>query len=315
MKHARTRRARIQVEAAHLEYLRPRIRGLGLDMDQQAFSIVTGRGPGETASAMLARKLDGRLNELKKALSKIKKTDTTQRVKRSSCKRITLIGYTNTGKTSLMNALAGVNLSAEDKPFETLNSTTRCLSNHGGDVLLSDTVGFIRRLPNRLLASFESTLEVIKEASLLVLVVDISDNEKELHLNTTLDLLAKLKADKIPRIYVFNKLDLLDDEPSYNSLARLSQGHKFVTLSSHSQDAVNRLRDTLLAAVRSEQHPIRVFVPYSNSDVLSTIYGKCRVVSTDAATDGLFFTLEGESHVVTKIHDSLKASVREVQNA
>jgi 50S ribosomal subunit-associated GTPase HflX len=130
-----------------------------------------------------------------------------------------------------------------------------------------------------------------------------------------LDLLAKLKADKIPRIYVFNKLDLLDDEPSYNSLARLSQGHKFVTLSSHSQDAVNRLRDTLLAAVRSEQHPIRVFVPYSNSDVLSTIYGKCRVVSTDAATDGLFFTLEGESHVVTKIHDSLKASVREVQNA
>ncbi|MGD9367779.1 MAG: GTPase HflX [Desulfobacteraceae bacterium] len=315
MKHARTRRARIQVEAAHLEYLRPRIRGLGLDMDQQAYSIVTGRGPGETASAMLARKLDGRLNELKKALSKIKKTDTTQRVRRLSCKQITLIGYTNAGKTSLMNALAGVNLSAKDKPFETLNSTTRCLSNHGGDVLLSDTVGFIRRLPNRLLASFASTLEVIKEASLLILVVDISDNEKELHLNTTLDLLAKLKADKIPRIYVFNKLDLLDDEPSYDSLARLSQGHKFVTLSSHSQDAVNMLRDTLLAAVRSEQRPIRVFVPYSNSDVLSTIYGKCRVVSTDAATDGLFFALEGESHIVMKIHDSLKANGREVQNA
>jgi GTP-binding protein HflX len=315
MKHARTRRARVQVEIAHLEYLRPRIRGLGLDMDQQASSIVTGRGPGETASAMLARKLDGRLAELKKALLKIKKTDATQRMNRSSCKQITLIGYTNAGKTSLMNALAGETLSARDKPFETLDSTTRCLSTHGGDILLSDTVGFIRRLPNRLFASFESTLQEIRESDLLVIVVDISDIEKELHLEVATTLLEKLKADKIPRIYVFNKTDLLDAEPPYDVLARLSDGHKFVAVSSCNQGSVGKLQKMLLAAARSRQIPARVFVPYSRSDILSIVYGKCRVVRTDASEDGLYITVEGDPHIITKIKGGINGSEEEVKHA
>ncbi len=305
MKHARTRRSKIQVEVAHLEYLRPRIRGLGLDMDQQAPGIITGRGPGETASALMARKLDKRLSELKKALSKIKKSSTTQSMRRNSCKQITLIGYTNAGKTSLMNALAGVNLSAQNKPFETLDTTTRCLSCHGGDVLLSDTVGFIRRLPNRLLASFESTLGGIKEASLLILVVDVSDNEKELHLNTTLKLLTRLGAEKIPRVYVFNKIDRLKNEPSNKELSTLSQGHKFVSLSCHDRAAVNALRDTLLSEVRFEQRSIQLFVPYSAGDIFSMIYSQCRVVNTDTAGNGLLFTLEGEAHIITKIEKKL----------
>ncbi|MCP4345638.1 MAG: GTPase HflX [Desulfobacterales bacterium] len=310
MKHARTRRAKVQVEIAHLEYLRPRIRGLGLDMDQQASSIVTGRGPGETASAMLARKLDGRLSELKKALSKIKKTTTVQRVKRTSCKQVSLVGYTNAGKTSLMNALTGVKLSVRNRPFETLDTTTRSLSCHGGDVLLSDTVGFIRRLPDRLFASFESTLEGIKEASLLVLVADVSDKEKELHLSTTLKVLAKLGAEKIPVLYVFNKVDLLDNEPSSEYLSRLSQGHKFVCLNSCDRDAVGFLRDSILAEVRSEQYSTQLFVPYAASDVFSMIYAQCRVVSADAENNGLLFTLEGEPHIVTRI----KARINEVCN-
>ncbi len=251
MKHAKTRRSRIQVEVAHLEYLRPRIRGLGLDMDQQASSIVTGRGPGETASAMLARKLDGRLSELKKALLKIKKSDTTQRSGRNTCKQITLVGYTNAGKTSLMNGLAGATLSAKNKPFETLDTTTRSLSCHGGDVLLSDTVGFIRELPDSLLSSFESTLEGIKEASLLLLVVDISDREKELHLNTTHKLLEKL-----------------------------SRNHKFVSINSHNSEAVSMLRDILLSEVRKEQQPAQLYVPYNGIDAFLMVYSTCPVVHT-----------------------------------
>lgn len=301
MKHARTRRAKVQVEIAHLEYLRPRIRGLGLDMDQQASSIVTGRGPGETASAMLARKLDGRLSELKKVLSKIRKTTTVQRVRRTPCKQVALVGYTNAGKTSLMNALTNVRLSVRDRPFETLDTTTRCLSSHGGDVLLSDTVGFIRRLPDRLFASFESTLEGINDASLLVLVADVSDNEKELHLDTTLKVLAKLGAEMIPILYVFNKTDLLENKPSYEDLSRLSQGRKFVCLSSHDQEAVGSLRDSILAEVRSEQCSAQLFVPYAASDMFSMVYAQCRVISADAKKEGLLFTLEGEPHIVTKI--------------
>lgn len=305
-KHARTKRAKIQVEVAHLDYLRPRIRGLGLDMDQQASSIVTGRGPGETASALLARKLDGRLLELRKALANIKNASATQRLGRSSCKQITLVGYTNAGKTSLMNGLAGTSLSAKNKPFETLDMTTRRLSCHGGDVLLSDTVGFIRRLPNSLLASFESTLEGIKDASLLVLVVDMSDNEKELHIDTTLKLLAKLGADKIPRLYVFNKMDLLKKEPSAKVLITLSRGNKFVSVNCHNKEAVKLLRKRLLAEVRSEQLPTQLLVPYTASTVISMIYAQCRVVSTDASDDGLLFTVEGVPHIVAEIEKKIK---------
>ena len=154
LRHARTRRAKIQVEIAQLEYLRPRIRGVGLDMDQQTGGMPNARGPGETASELLARKLDDRLLQLQKTLRKLTTSSETQREKRSDCKRIVLVGYTNAGKTSLMNALASTELSARGRPFETLDTTSRCLTRHGGDVIISDTVGVIRRLPPRLLASF-----------------------------------------------------------------------------------------------------------------------------------------------------------------
>ncbi len=310
-RHAKTRRAKIQVEIAHLEYLRPRIRGLGLDMDQQASSIVTGRGPGETASAMLARKLDGRLSELGKSLSKIKKSDITQREGRNITKQIALVGYTNAGKTSLMNALAGENLSAKNKPFETLDTTTRCLSSYGGDVLLSDTVGFIRRLQDSLLSSFMSTLDGIKEASLLVLVVDISDKEKELHLDTTLKLLKKIGAEKVHRLYVFNKTDLLNNVPAERELKRLSDGCKFVSLNCHNRESIRLLRDTILSEARSKQSSTRLFVPYKATDVFSRIYAQCRVTNTDAVNDGLLVTIEGEPHIIK----NLKKRISEVYNA
>jgi GTP-binding protein HflX len=143
LRHARTRRARVQVEIAHLEYLRPRIRGVGLVMDQQAGGVMRGRGPGETASELLARQMDGRLAELKKALARLQRAGDRQRAGRNDCGRISLVGYTNAGKTTLMNALTAAGLSARDAPFETLDTTSRCLTRHGGDVLLSDTVGFI----------------------------------------------------------------------------------------------------------------------------------------------------------------------------
>src|SRR6185369_13908085 len=123
---------------------------------------------------------------LRKALTRLETSAKTQRQQRAECKRMVLVGYTNAGKTSLMNALTAAELSARDMPFETLDTTSRCLTRHGGDVLISDTVGFIRRLPERLLASFQSTLAEITEASLLLIVVDAGDDEWKLHLETTL---------------------------------------------------------------------------------------------------------------------------------
>lgn len=215
VKHASSRKSKIQVEIAQLKYLRPRIRGIGLNMDQQSGGIMGGRGAGETASELLARQLDKRLVQLQKLATKLSSISVNQRKQRSQCKRISLVGYTNAGKTSLMNGLSNADLSVKNQVFETLDSTTRRIGNEVyGDVLLTDTVGFIRDLPKHLMDSFESTLAEITETDLLVIVLDSSDTEVELQLDTTLDILTKLNASNIPRLFVFNKLDLL--EPNFD---------------------------------------------------------------------------------------------------
>jgi GTPase len=309
LRHARTRRARIQIEVAQLEYLRPRIRGIGLDMDQQMGGMARARGPGETASELMARKLDGRLEELHKALRRLEASGRTQRQQRDACKRMVLVGYTNAGKTSLMNALTGASLSARDMPFETLDTTSRCLTRHGGDVLISDTVGFIRRLPDRLLASFESTLAEIVEASLLVIVVDASDHERELHMQTTRELIEKIGAKDVPRFYVFNKLDRLTSTPG-EELARWSEGHPWAALSSRDARAIAALEEALLRAVRREETVFSTFVPYAASDVLALVYGKCRVLDSEAVDDGLSLRVQGPAPVISRIRAALEEMTR-----
>ena len=282
LQHARTRRAKIQVEIARLEFLRPRIRGLGLDMDQQTGGNKYARGAGETASELMARKLDDRLKELKKALLGCETSSLTQRQQRSACKRIALVGYTNAGKTSLMNALTDARLSARNMPFETLDTTSRCLTRHGGEVVLSDTVGFIRRLPERLLASFQSTLSEINDAALLVIVVDASDPERLLQLETTLQMLEQMGAAALPRFYVFTKLDRL---PATSDVAEL--------------------HEKLLAAVRGQEEERRLFVPYEASGILALIYAKCRVIENEATEAGLALVVQGPAAVMSRISQSL----------
>jgi GTP-binding protein HflX len=310
LRHARTRRAKIQIELAQLEYLRPRIRGVGLDMDQQTGGMARARGPGETASELLARKLDGRLDELRKALRRLSTSEKTQRRKRGACKRMALVGYTNAGKTSLMNALTGAGLSARDMPFETLDTTSRCLTRHGGDVLLSDTVGFIRRLPDRLLASFASTLAEAVEASLLVIVVDVSDPERELHLRTTREILDTIGAGEIPRFFVFNKLDRLHSPPDEEELARSCHGDPWAALSSHDPHAVAALAEALLRAVRSEEQEITAFVPYAASEASSLVYGKCRILESEAHERGIRLRIQGPAQVIARVRAALGKEAR-----
>jgi GTP-binding protein HflX len=301
LRHARTRRAKIQVELAQLEYLRPRIRGVGLDMDQQTGGSARARGPGETASELLARKLDARLEALKKALRRLETSAETQRRQRSGCRRIALVGYTNAGKTSLMNALTAAGLSARDRPFETLDTTSRCLARHGGDVVLSDTVGFIRRLPERLLASFESTLSEIVEASLLVVVVDASDPERELHLETTRTVLERMGAAAIPRVCVFNKMDRVEGAAHARDFARWSEGSPWVALSAGDSAAVAGLQATLLEAARADEHEVTAFVPYDAAEILALVYGKCRVLEGIASERGLMLRVRGPRAVVARL--------------
>ena len=307
LKHASTRRAKIQIEIAQLEYLRPRIRGVGIDMDQQMGGVAGSRGPGETASELLARGLDNRLVELRKAHARLKRAGENSRSRRERCQCVALVGYTNAGKTSLMNALTGESLSSRDRPFETLDTVSRSLSRHGEDVLLSDTVGFIRRLPERLLASFETTLAEVREASLLALVVDISDYEWSQHLQITTELLERLGAGDAPRFFIFNKIDLLPQRPARVFFEKIANDSPFAVVSSLDEASVAQLREALLKVVREEQEERTLFVPYSETVTLNLIYGGCRVIETESLEGGLRLTFQGPPGVVGRIESSLEA--------
>ncbi len=296
-KHATTARARTQVEIAHLQYLRPRIRGIGLDMDQQAGGVMGSRGAGDTASELLARRLDGRLAELRRRLARLKVSDRAQRARRSDCARVALVGYTNAGKTSLMNALTEADLSVRDRPFETLDTTSRSLSRHGGDVLLSDTVGFIRDLPLRLYDSFETTLAEVADASVLVVVLDVSDPEHEAQLAETDAVLERLGAGQTPRFVVFNKADRCDGL-NEGALRRIAGEAPFAVVSTRDPQAIAALRERLLEVARVDHASREIFVPYERVDLVETIYARCRVQRSTAAPTGTQFLIEGPPHVV-----------------
>lgn len=302
-KHASSPQARAQVEIAHLQYLRPRIRGIGLNMDQQAGGIMGSRGSGETASELFARRLDDRLAEMKRRLAKFEVAARSQRKRRQNCRRIVLVGYTNAGKTSLMNALTSAGLSVRDRPFETLDTTSRCLSRHGGEILLSDTVGFIRRLPERLFASFESTLSEAAEASLQVIVLDASDPERAAHLEETQRVLAKLGAGDVPRFIVFNKIDQLEDlEVARPHLEKLAGRVPFMFVSAHDSLQAEELREKLLDAVRKATVTKRIFVRHDRAEVLREIYSQTRVLETEATEHGTQFTLEADATTFESIY-------------
>jgi GTP-binding protein HflX len=299
-RNARSRKARIQVEIAQLEYLRPRIRGLGLDMDQQAGGIMGGKGAGETASELMARRIDDRLVQLRRTFQQVQRAGELQRKRRDNCERIALVGYTNAGKTSLMNALTGADLSAKDQPFETLDTTSRALTRHGGDVLVGDTVGFIRELPARLMASFESTLAEMREATLLVIVVDLSDPEWTLHLQITHGMITRLEADELARFYVFNKADRVADIP-HARLAETVSPHPYAVLSAHDEEAVDKLREALIAQARGAHRTVTMELPYAAGAVTAEIYATCRVLDTTSTDTGLRMTFQGPPQAVARI--------------
>lgn len=293
LRNARSKRSRIQVEIAHLEFLRPRIRGLGLDMDQQAGGVMNGKGAGETASELLARQLDGRLVQLRRQAERLDRSATLRRQRSEGVPRVALVGYTNAGKTSLMNALTGSELSARARPFETLDTTTRALTRHGGDVLLGDTVGFIRDLPERLLPSFASTLVDALDASLLALVLDASDPEWPLHLRTTEEVLDQVGGGAIPRLLVFNKCDAADVLPD------VDRDH--VHVSALDPASVAMLRERLIDLARPDTVETWLDLPYDQPERHRAVYRDCVVLASHAGETSLRVKVRGAAAVVGKL--------------
>jgi GTP-binding protein HflX len=209
-----------------------------------------------------------------------------------------------------MNALCHAELSVRDRPFETLDTTTRCLTRHGGDVLLSDTVGFIRRLPDRLFASFESTLAEITEASLLLVVVDASDPELEEHLRLIETVLGRLGAAALPRFVVFNKSDRPNTARAAEELARLAGGHAHLVASAHDPRTVDGVREAVLAAARARNAVREVFVAYDRGELGGRIYSQCRVLRTRATPRGTQFLIEGAPSIVEQLARACRKRTR-----
>lgn len=208
---ARTAQARVQVELAQYQYLLPRLKGLWKHLERQGGGIGT-RGPGETEIETDRRIVKDKISLLRKRLSEIDKQSFTQRKERGELIRVALVGYTNVGKSTLMNLLSKSDVFAENKLFATLDTTTRKVVLENTPFLLSDTVGFIRKLPHHLVESFKSTLDEVREADILVHVVDISHPKYEEQMGVVNKTLQELKAFDKPILVVFNKMDRYEAE-------------------------------------------------------------------------------------------------------
>jgi len=274
-RHAKSREARLQVEIARLSYVAPRLRESGGKSERQQ-----GRGAGDTAMELDKRKIRDRIAELREELLAIAKSQGNRRQARKDQLRVALVGYTNAGKSSLMRALTGSDVLVEDKLFATLDTTVRALQPETKPrILVSDTVGFIKKLPHDLVASFRSTLDEALEASLLLYVVDASDPTHEAQLAVTMDVLREIGAHTVPSILVFNKADRLDDA-ARNALLR-RHGESAIVLSALDPEDTAALRQTIVDTFERRMVEQDLVVPFSRQALIGTVYESARVVSED----------------------------------
>lgn len=274
--NAKTLEGKAQVELAQLRYLLPRLRGRGETLSQQAGGIGT-RGPGETKLEVDRRRIQRRLTKLERQLHQLSGTRRNQRKsrRRSRFANVAIVGYTNAGKSTLLNRLTGANVVVENRLFATLDATTRKLQLPGGEtVLLSDTVGFIQKLPTGLVEAFKSTLEEVGEADLLIHLVDASAVDPELQMDAVRGVLREIGAGEVPELVVFNKIDAVRD--GVDHLLRSHEGS--VAVSAATGDGVDRLLLTIADRVRSASSMVELVVPYDRGDVLAAIHREGEVL-------------------------------------
>jgi GTPase len=267
--HAKTREARAQVELAQMQYLLPRLAGGWTHLERQEGAIGT-RGPGETQLETDRRLVRKRIADLKKKLSEIEGERQVQRKGRSDLFNICLVGYTNAGKSTVFNKLTGEHVVAEDYLFATLDSTTRKLKlSRRNEILLSDTVGFISRLPVSLVASFKSTLLEASEGDLLLHVIDISDENFEDRIATVNGILEEIGAGHIPILPVFNKIDLRNDPDLYRAILGRYPGAHFI--SAATGEGMPRLIADLENYLERSRAAIEVYVAAGDSRALKLV--------------------------------------------
>jgi len=293
-RHARSREARLQVELARLAYVTPRLReGVGSSERQR------GRGAGERQLELDKRKVRDRMAELREELAAIAKEQGERRAHRAEARRVALVGYTNAGKSSLMRALTGSQVYVADKLFATLDTTVRALHPEVRPrILVSDTVGFIQKLPHDLVASFRSTLDEALEASLLLYVADASDPTFRRQLEVTQEVLREIGAGEVPSRLLLNKVDQLGEEAC---AALRVEYPEAILLSAKRPEDVAGLREHIVRHFEQFLEEAELLVPYSKQSLVSTIHESARVVSEEYDEAGARMRLFAEPATVARL--------------
>lgn len=279
---AKTKEGRLQVELAQYQYLLPRLAGLGTTLSRQGGGIGT-RGPGETKLESDRRHIRERINRLQNELSQVRQVRAVQRERRqkNSVPVVAIVGYTNAGKSTLLNSLTGAGIPANNRLFDTLDTTSRMLTvSDNLNVILSDTVGFIAKLPHHLVDAFRATLEELEYADLLLHVIDSADPNREQHIEVVDSLISKLAKPGIPVLRCYNKADLVSRED-------IPVGQDVVAISAAKGLGMEKLLASIEAALNTGRHHVIAMLPYSMGGMVDTLHSGAQVLNVEYTGEGI----------------------------
>ena len=278
---AKTREGKLQVELAQYQYYLPRLTVWNETMGRLGGGIGT-RGPGETQLETDRRHIRARIDKLRGELREVRRVRAVQRERRTknATPVVALVGYTNAGKSTLLNALTGADIAANDRLFDTLDTTTRQFTvSDTCQAVLSDTVGFIAKLPHNLIEAFQATLEELEYADLLIHVIDASDPEREAHIAVVEKLIAQLAKPGVPVISCYNKCDLAED--------MLPHGEDIVCISAKTGEGLDALRALTEKKLDQGLHRVKLRIPYSAAGLVDTLHAQARVLSCEYTPEGV----------------------------
>lgn len=301
-KRASSAEGKVQVELAQLKYNLAHLTGRGKEMSRLGGGIGT-RGPGEKKLETDRRNISDRISDLNKELKEIERHRGVLREKRmeTGVPVIALVGYTNAGKSTLLNTLTGAGVLAENMLFATLDTTTRAVeTDSGAKYLFTDTVGFIQKLPHNLIKAFKATLEEAKYADILVHVVDASNPKRIEQMNIVYKTLKELGADDKPVITVYNKIDKEDvEKPLFTDKRALET----ISISAKNGLNINTLLQKTEEIIKSFKKSIKVVIPYNMGQLLSIVHGNCEITDSENREDGYYFELYADEETENRLRD------------